>query len=61
MDSIFTHFIARGDATEANKRLSFASWFISSVPATEFFGEERLFYSFLNYIVIIVTINKFSN
>lgn len=58
MDAIFTHFIARGDREEANKRLSYASWFISNIPVSEFDNEERLYYHFLEYCVelsILVT------
>ena len=51
MDAIFTHFISRGDVADANRRLSYASWFVSNIPVAEFVNEERLFYNFLEYCV----------
>lgn len=51
MDAIFTHFIARGDVAEANRRLSYASWFVSNIPEEEFSSEEKLFYEFIEYCV----------
>lgn len=51
MDNIFSHFIARGDTTEAHRRLSYASWFIDAVPLLEFEGDEKLFCEYLDYSV----------
>lgn len=49
MNNIFTHFIARGDKVEDNRRLAYAQWFIEAVPLTEFTGDERLFCEFIDY------------
>ena len=51
MDSIFTHFIARGDAEEDKTRLSYAAWFTEAIPIIEFQGEELLFWDYLDYSV----------
>lgn len=51
MDSIFSHFIARGERDEQMKRLSYADWFLEAVPEIEFKSDERLFYEFLDYCV----------
>lgn len=49
MNDIFTHFIAREDAAEANKRLAYAQWFVDSIPLSEFTGDERIFCEFIDY------------
>lgn len=49
MHNIFTHFIARGDSEESNKRLAYAAWFTDAIPLNEFTGDERLFCEFLDY------------
>lgn len=51
MDSIFTHFVARGDAEEEKTRLSYAAWFTEAIPMIEFQGEELLFWDYLDYSV----------
>lgn len=48
MDKIFRHFISRDVETE-DKRLAYASWFIQSIPITEFDAEEQLFWKYLEY------------
>lgn len=49
MDKIFTHFIARGDTVEANRRLAYAAWFTEAVPLSEFEGDEKLFCEYIDY------------
>ena len=51
MNSIFTHFIQRGESAEENKRLAYAAWFVDAIPITEFDGDERLFCEFIDYCV----------
>lgn len=51
MDTIFTHFISRGEPAEANKRLAYASWFVSTIPLSEFEGDEKLFCEYIDYSV----------
>ena len=47
MDNIFSHFISRGD--DDYKRLAYASWFIQSIPISEFSAEEKLFWKYIEY------------
>lgn len=53
MDKIFTHFISRGDTVEANRRLAYASWFTSTIPLSEFDGDEKLFCEYMDYSVTL--------
>ena len=47
MDKIFSHFISRGD--DDFRRLAYASWFIQSIPISEFKAEEQLFWKYIEY------------
>lgn len=50
MNAIFTHFISRSyDGEKGDKRLAYLSWFVDQVPATEFEGDELLFYEYLKF------------
>lgn len=49
MDNIFTHFIARGDSDDANRRLAYAAWFTEAIPLSEFDGDEKLFCEYIDY------------
>lgn len=51
MNSIFTHFIARGNSVDDRRRLAYASWFTESIPLSEFDGDERLFCEYIDYSV----------
>ena len=48
LHSIFSYFIARGDAADA-KRLGYLSWFVLQYPADEFRREEAIFRDFMEY------------
>ncbi len=48
LHSIFSYFIARGDAGDS-KRLGYLSWFVLQYPPEEFSREEAIFYDFLSY------------
>lgn len=47
MDTIFRHFISRGD--DDFRRLANASWFIQSIPIEEFSADEQLFWKYIEY------------
>lgn len=51
MDKIFGHFICRetDTAEDASKRLAYASWFVNSIPCSEFVADEALFWQYLSY------------
>jgi hypothetical protein len=51
MNNIFTHFIARGNADDDNRRLAYAAWFVDAIPSIEFTGDERLFCEYIEYSV----------
>lgn len=61
MDSVFKFFISRPEETEVvtNKRLAYASWFLSSFPVSEFSKEECVFYGFMEYCISLGIIPKY--
>lgn len=53
MNGIFTHFLQRSDSPSESKRLAYAAWFLDAIPPSEFDGDERLFYNFMDYCVAL--------
>lgn len=49
MDTIFSHFISRGEDGASKRRLAYASWFIESIPESEFKGDDLIFYKYLEF------------
>lgn len=59
MNEIFTHFISRGNSEDYRKRLSYAAWFTSNFPESEFESDEFLFYNYLAFSVRLQASIKF--
>ena len=59
MDSIFKSFICRDGDPDAERRKGYAMWFIDAIPASEFAGDDYIFYRYLEYSSLLKIPVKF--